>query len=330
MWLLFALLSSVFFGVRGILYQWTSQKPSLDRNLMLFGVYFTGMLISPIAAFLMSHQWSKGNLIGVMMGLFSFIANASMYRGFAVGKASVVAIITSLPPLVVLLGAYLLWGEVLTIYQTLAFIFILGGIILVRYSSELSIDQLKGVHWALLATLFFGLNDLSSKQSTRFEADILPTLFWMFATGSLLFCLFWLLGRARRRTIYMDMKQTPALVASSHSGTERVVHSSISANNHALTGGSDGETKEQKQWSAPRTFLWGMIVGTTNLGGMFLMLQAMVTGITGLVSAVIVTNALIVMLYARFYLKEKFRVPELFGMIIVIAGIISLHLFGSL
>ena len=39
MWIIYALLAALFFGTRGVMYQWTSQK-NLDRNLMLFGVFF--------------------------------------------------------------------------------------------------------------------------------------------------------------------------------------------------------------------------------------------------------------------------------------------------
>ena len=45
MWLLFAGFSAIAFGLRGILYHWTSQKP-INRNLMLLGVFSTGVILS--------------------------------------------------------------------------------------------------------------------------------------------------------------------------------------------------------------------------------------------------------------------------------------------
>lgn len=295
MWLLLALGSAVFFGLRGALYQWTSQQP-MDRNLMLLGVYFTGAFFSLAAALLLNQQWNSGALVGMLMGFFSFIANGSMYKAFSVGKASVVAIITSLPPVVVVIIAFLAWNETLNLNQAIAFILIMAGTLLVRYSSDLSVDQLKGMHWALLATLCFGLNDIFSKQSTRMDAEVFPVLSVMFMTGSLLFLAVWLRERAKRRTV---LPLTPETVE-----------------------------QEKRKWSIPGTFFWGMTVGLTNLGGMILIWNAFKIGVTGLVSAVVVTNVLIILLYARLYLKEKFRPFELIGMGLSIGGIVLLHLLG--
>lgn len=110
MWFVFAAASAVCFGLRGILYQWTSQRP-IDRNLLLLGVYLSGSIIAFTANLIVGQPGSLGAWVGVLMGLFSFISNASMYRGFAVGKASLVAMFTGLPPVVVVIAAYLIWGK---------------------------------------------------------------------------------------------------------------------------------------------------------------------------------------------------------------------------
>lgn len=83
-------------------------------------------------------------LIGVQMGLFSFGANASMFKGFAVGKASLVAILTGLPSVVVVFVAYLIWDERLNIMQFLAFVIIVIGILVVRYSNDITLKICKG------------------------------------------------------------------------------------------------------------------------------------------------------------------------------------------
>jgi drug/metabolite transporter (DMT)-like permease len=284
MWLVLSLLAAVCFGIRGILYHWTSQKP-IDRNLMLFGVFFTGMLVSFALCIITRQSWSYTALVGILMGLFSFAANASMYKGFAVGKASVVAIFTSLPPVVVILIAYMLWGETLNLWQFAAFLVIVTGVVLIRYSSDLSLQNLGGLKWGLLAMLFFGLNDVSSKQSMLWEAHIFPTLFMMFTTGSLLFYTFWI--------------------------KNRVV-----------------PEKTSLSWKSGRTFLWGMVVGITNVSGMSLILPAFALGITSLVSVVIAINVLIILLYLRLFLKEKFNRLEITGIAFSLAGILILRLLG--
>lgn len=263
---------------------------------MLLGVYFTGAFLSLAVALLLKQQWNSGALIGMLMGFFSFIANGSMYKAFSVGKASVVAIITSLPPVVVVTIAFFAWGETLNLNQWIAFVLIMAGTLLVRYSSELSVEQLKGMHWALLATLCFGLNDIFSKQSARMEAEVFPVLSVMFITGTLLFTAVWLKERAKRRTV---LPITPETI-----------------------------DRQKQQWDLWRTFVWGMTVGLTNLGGMILIWNAFRIGVTGLVSAVVVTNVLIILLYVRLYLKEKFRLFELIGMVMSSGGIALLHLLG--
>ncbi len=93
------------------------------------------------------------------MGLFSFISNAAMYKGFAVGKMSLMAMFTGLPPVVVALLAFAVWGERLSVWQLLAFVVIMSGLLMVRYSNDLSLRNLQGAQWGVLTMLFFGLTD---------------------------------------------------------------------------------------------------------------------------------------------------------------------------
>ncbi|MFD2673235.1 EamA family transporter [Marinicrinis sediminis] len=284
MWMFFALCAAGCFGLRGALYHWTSQQP-MNRNLMLFGVFVTGALVSTVLVLLSGQQFSYAAMIGMFMGMFSFAANASMYRGFAVGKASVIAIFTSLPPVVVVSLAYVIWHESLTLWQLCAFIVILTGVLLIRYSGDWAA---KGIGWGILTMLFFGFNDLTSKQSTILEADLYPTLFYMFTMGSLLFGLSWLVEKKR----------------SAH-------HPPV----------ADGE----RSWKPSPTFLWGMLVGTTNISGMIFIMQAFQVGITGLVSAVVSLNVLLILVYTRLYTKERFTLSEITGILFCLSGVFLLR-----
>jgi drug/metabolite transporter (DMT)-like permease len=288
MWLVYALISSFFFGIRGILYQWTSQRP-IDRNLVLIGVYVTGTIVSLAMSFIIDQSWTAAAWVGILMGFFSFTANGAMYRAFAEGKTSVVAVFISLPPVVVVIIAYFLWNETLNLFQTAAFIVILSGIILIRYSNEISLHNLQGVHWALLAMLTFGFTDLSSKQAMLLEADIFPVLTVMYAIGTILFYTAWIKGR---RAPVMNQPRIAMPLP----------------------------------WKRGKTFLWGMLVGLTNILGMIFILLSFSIGLTGLVSAVIALNVLYILFYARLFLKEKFSVKETIGIGLSIVGVIILHL----
>ncbi|WP_336747233.1 EamA family transporter [Paenibacillus sp. y28] len=291
MWLAFAMLAAVSFGFRGILYQWSSQKP-MERNLMLFGVYLTGTIVSLAGTFVTGQHWSSGTLIGVFMGLFSFASNAAMVKGFAVGKASLVAVFTALPPVVVASAAFVIWGERLNVWQTMSLLIIVSGMVMIRYSSDLSLRNLQGLQWAVITLLGFAITDLSSKQAALWETDKFPTLFLMYLTGTVLFYGTW--RRFKRR--------------------EAPVQSEAALPDRA--------------WSKRKTVGWGMFVGLTNICGMFLLLVALKDGMAGLVSAISAMNVLLILLYVRYFLKEKFRPLEAAGMWLAIGGIILLRLLG--
>ncbi|UJF31324.1 EamA family transporter [Paenibacillus hexagrammi] len=144
----------------------------------------------------------------------------------------------------------------------------------------------------MLALLLFAFNDLSGKWSTLQDSPTFPTLFCMFATGSLCFGGWWLKDHARA---------------------------------------SDGKGSAQAaspRWSEGRTFLIGMGVGITNAVGMVLILHAFELGKAGLVSAVVALNVLIVLLYTRFVVKDRFSGLELSGMSMAFVGIIMMRIFS--
>lgn len=288
MWIIYALLAALFFGMRGVMYQWTSQK-NINRNLMLFGVFFVGFVISSIAMYLLDQQWHAWTdvSVGLAMGFGSFAANAALHKGFSTGKASLISILAGLPPLFVVLLAFLFWNETLTTQQLIGFIIIFVGLYTIRYSNDISFSNLQGAQWGLLAALCFALNDLLGKQSTRLDADMFATLTLMFGFGSFLFAASWLKNRR----------------VTDHEGKDVVPH-----------------------WSNIKTFYCGMAVGLTNVAGMMAILPAFALGATGLVSAIAAMNILIILLYSRVFLKETFSRQEILGLVAALAGILILRL----
>ncbi|MGO4547199.1 EamA family transporter [Paenibacillus sp. 2TAB23] len=310
MWLTYSVFAALCFGLRGILYHWTSQKP-INRNLLLCGTFSMGAIVNGICALVFSSHWTIAALIGIQMGLFSFGANASMFKGFAVGKASLVAILTALPSVVVVIVAFGLWQEKLHAMQLIAFVVIIGGVLLVRLSNDISLRNLQGAQWGLLAILLFAANDLSGKWSTLMEADLFPTMFFMFVTGATCFGLWWLRDLQSERG-----KRALALGDSGHLGR-------VATSQYVSAG------REPAFWTAKRTFTVGLAVGTTNAVGMMLIVTAFDLGKAGLVSAVTALNVLIVLLYTRFVVKERFTPLEITGISLAFAGILLMRLFGA-
>ncbi|NGZ74674.1 DMT family transporter [Saccharibacillus alkalitolerans] len=317
MWFLFAACAALCFGIRGILYQWTSQRP-VDRNLLFVGVYLSGALISVLLNVRAGQPWNGGIVFGVLMGLFSFAANASLYKGYEVGRASVVAFFSGLTPIVVVLAAYLLWRETLGSVQLLGFCIVVLALIVVRYRSDLQSGQLSGWQWGLLAMLLYGFTDLSSKQSVLSGGSMFPVLTMMFATGTLLFFLMYAAGRMRTRSAAAgpSYSQDIPIAASPERETPGT----------NVPNGENASSARPAVWSGKRTLLWGMTVGLTNIVGMVLMLSAYEDGITGIVSAIAALNVVIVLLYARFYLKDAMSRQETIGIVLAMAGILVLRL----
>lgn len=311
MWFIFAVGAAVCFGVRGILYQWTSQRP-VDRNLLFVGVYVSGALISLLLNIQARQPWNGGIEFGMLMGLFSFAANASLYRGYEVGRASVVAFFSALTPVIVVFAAFLLWGETLGIIQGIGFAVVVLALVIVRYGQDLRSGQLRGWQWGTLAMLLYSFTDLSSKQSVLIGASMLPVLSAMFITGTILFAAMYAIEQVRAKN-----KAIPS------ASTDSSIHDA-----------SGNQTEKQLQadelrssvWGVPKTLIWGMTVGVTNISGMVLMLYALQVGITAIVSAIIALNIVIILLYARFYLKESMTRREVLGITLAFAGIVLLRL----
>jgi len=344
MWLAFALSAAICFGLRGILYQWTSQRP-LDRNLMLLGVYLSGATVSFVAALALGQAWSPAALTGVVMGTFSFISNASMYKGFSVGNPSLVAIFTALTPVVVAGVSFLLWGEKLNPLQALALAVIVVGVVIIRYSSDLSWRNLQGVQWALLSMATFGMTDMASKQAMLWHAEKMVTLTVMFSTGAVLFFVSWSLGAVRTRAARQAkamaaaaaaaaaQQRTPA-ASGSEADSERPEEKQVRASAQRAEADASrpalhsarSEAEAPVPWSAGRTIGWGATVGLSNVAGMMLILPAFERGITGLVSAVMATNVLLILLYIRLFLKERWTPKQMLGMLCSLLGVLGLRL----
>lgn len=307
MWLLLAASAAGCFGLRGILYQWTSRQPA-DRNMLLFGVYVCGAVVALGLNLFWGQPWTAGAAVGIAMGLFSFVSNSAMHKGFAVGKASLVALLVGLPPLIVVLAALVLWDEHLSVGQTLCFVVILGAGLLVKSAGGLSLRNMEGAQWGLLAMVTFAFTDLSSKQASLSGGETLPTLVLMYVTGSLLFAITAGLERKRQRSL------------TGRGGVDAALARQETA--------AAAEEKPVSRWSLGKTVGIGMAVGVTNISGMILMMPAMKMGITGLVSAIIALNALIIMLYAWIILRERVKPLELAGMILAFAGVLALRLLG--
>lgn len=301
MWLVFAICVAIIYGVRAILFQWSSRK-GFDRNLLLLGAYIGAFLLSLILNLLIGQAWNSGALLGIWIGAFAYVSNSSMYKGYAAGKASLIAILIGTSPLVVTTLSFVLWGETMSLGQGLAFVTIFTGVFLISYSNQLSWRHLQGAQWGLLAMLFFGMTDILCKIAVLQGAQTLPTLILMFGTGAILFFATWRWQQAKR------------------SGRGAVQNKELAVRPALKT--------VAPPWPIPKTLLWGISIGLTNFLAMIFILPAFKLGVTGLVSAIISGNILLIVLYARVVLKEKLAPTEVFGIVLIFGGVIAIKLLS--
>ncbi|URJ45501.1 EamA family transporter [Paenibacillus polymyxa] len=68
------------------------------------------------------------------------------------------------------------------------------------------------------------------------------------------------------------------------------------------------------------------LIGLVNILAIMLKLAAFYSGVTGIVSAIISLSVVVVLLCARFYLKEKMSRQEIFGLNLALIGIIVIKM----
>ncbi|WP_244188365.1 EamA family transporter [Paenibacillus kribbensis] len=144
-----------------------------------------------------------------------------------------------------------------------------------------------------MAIIFYSFTDLSSQQALLYGVSILPVLTMMFTTSTLLFFGAFLVIKNRQRP------------------------SSASVNIH-----KPKEIAKKNPWTISKTLFLGTGVGLVNVLAMMLKLAAFNNGITGIVSTIIALSVVVVLLYARFYLRESMSRMEICGVIIALIGLI--------
>jgi drug/metabolite transporter (DMT)-like permease len=210
-----------------------------------------------------------------------------MLRGFAVGKASLIALMSGLPSLVVVSLSYVIWDERLNGVQVAAFVLIVAGIVTIRYTRDLRSGSMKGFGWGLLTLVLFGLHDISGQFSMKADAPQMWSLFMLFVTAAVFVGVMGVIQKMRARGV---------------------------ASEAAVPG----------QWSVVRTFATGMMIGLFHMGGTFFLMRAFDIGMTGLVTAVVSMNVVLIIAYAGVFLKERFALKEWIGMLAALVGVVVL------
>jgi drug/metabolite transporter (DMT)-like permease len=172
LWLLYAVLAALAWGVWGILTKFISAdiNPFTTHFMFTTGAFLTLPFV--IKRCKLSDLNLSGILIGTIAGILVVLGNVAVYKSFnAGGNASVVIPFTNLYPLITIMIALTFFKEKLNWINILGIIIVLPAIILMSGQTRFMDDPLHsfqkaGGLWllfAILALVLFGLYSASQK-----------------------------------------------------------------------------------------------------------------------------------------------------------------------
>lgn len=178
MWLVFAILAALCWGVWGILAKFISSdiSPYVNHLLFTIGMLFTIPFV--IKKCKKKEANLKGILWGVVAGILAIIGNVAVYRSFAAGGlAAVVIPVTNLYPLVTIVIAMLVLKEKMHWLNGIGTIVVIPAIIMLSGQSKIFDNPSLfftnlGVNiwliYAFIALLFWGLFSAAQKVTTNY------------------------------------------------------------------------------------------------------------------------------------------------------------------
>ncbi len=113
----------------------------------------------------------------IASGVCSFSAVFFLYRGLAVGKASIVTPVASTWAIAAMLFSFILFGETLSLSQILCIVMVLAGILVLSMRSNADGRSNVGIAYAFACMLFAGLNSILFKVASKDVGEI-GTLFF--------------------------------------------------------------------------------------------------------------------------------------------------------
>jgi uncharacterized membrane protein len=136
--------------------------------MQLIGGFFVLPFALADVGRMFAHPWAA--FVGVLLGAVNAAATLCLYKGFEVGRLSIVSPIASTAPVVAILLAVAFLGEDLTLQRLVAISLVMLGVILVSIQASgknVSEQLAKGTAYAILfmllgGTLLFGLKPVSS------------------------------------------------------------------------------------------------------------------------------------------------------------------------
>lgn len=178
LWLVFAILAALCWGIWGVLAKFISGNISPFVNHLMFTIGMLFTLPFVIQKCKIKEANVKGILWGIGAGILAVIGNVAVYKSFGSGgQATVVIPITNLYPLVTIMIALLVfrekmhWLNVIGIFIVVPAIIMLSGQSQIFSEPSLFFKSLGLKIWllfAVIALLFWGLFSAAQKVTTNY------------------------------------------------------------------------------------------------------------------------------------------------------------------
>ena len=178
MWLVFAILAALCWGVWGILAKFISSDISPYVNHLLFTVGMLFTIPFVIKKCKLKEANLKGIIWGLVAGVLAIVGNVAVYQSFAKGGlAAVVIPVTNLYPLVTILIAISVLKEKMHWLNGIGILVVVPAIVILSGQSQIFDDPslffanlgLKlWLIFALVALVFWGLFSAAQKVTTNY------------------------------------------------------------------------------------------------------------------------------------------------------------------
>ena len=174
------LLTATGFGTADFIAKLTTNKIGFIRTalfMQVIGSFFVLPFALESTALLVLHPWAL--LGGVLLGVINAFATLSLYKGFEVGRLSIVSPIASSCPVVSILLAVLFLGESVTDERLLGIGLVIVGVILVSLqTSQASVSEKvnRGTMYAIIYMVLGGLLFFALKPVSNALGVFLPVL----------------------------------------------------------------------------------------------------------------------------------------------------------
>lgn len=312
MWIVFATLSAIIFGISSVIMKAGTLKKQSDYYI-LWGLYASGSIFFAISAHgQYNFQWNLTLIISsILVAIGSFFGNYFVIKALETGPASLTAPMLNINlPLIIILSIFY-YGEPLTIIKTIIIIILFVAILLVKFdpNENISIKDKRWFFWVISASLLFFLREGGLKITLELGLNNQIILL-----NAYVICLIFSTIFLYSKRLHIDNQQ---LAIINNVGKNKGLDF-IAANKGTL----NVRLSFFKRWIKHlRAIKYGLSAGVCSGGGLFLYSLALSTGPASIVALIFSSRSLVIILISTLLFKEKLSIFQKYSITLLCIGL---------